>query len=116
MAHAAVVALGIGALLARDEGTAAQAPVVPEFGDPTERALVVIGDQRDGLDAPRDLAFHPGRPYELWTVNRNTDGTVIYFDPGTAAERVEDRKDSHRNHFMEEVSSIAFGDMGHFAT
>jgi len=95
--------------------SALQAPV-PEFGDATSRALVVVGDRGDGLVVPRDLAFHPNRPYELWTVNRTTDGTVIFFDPGTDDERVEDRKDSHRNHFMEEVSGIAFGDFGNFAT
>lgn len=94
----------------------AQPAPVPEFGTAATRALVLIGDRADGLDVPRDVAFHPNRPYELWTVNRATDGTVIFFDPGTSAERVEDRQDSHRNHFMEEVSSIAFGDFGNFAT
>lgn len=95
---------------------AGQPEPVPELGDAASRAIVVVGNRADGLDVPRDLAFHPNRPYELWTVNRTTDGTVIFFDPGTPAERVEDRKDSHRNHFMEEASSIAFGDFGNFAT
>ncbi|MBK6768315.1 MAG: hypothetical protein IPG72_04675 [Ardenticatenales bacterium] len=95
---------------------AAQGPAVPEFGATGERALRVIGDERDGLSGPRDLAFNPERPYELWTVNRPTDGTVLYFQPGTPQERVEARLDKFRNHFMEEVSSVAFGDYGNFAT
>ncbi|MEO8083491.1 MAG: hypothetical protein ABI780_06695 [Ardenticatenales bacterium] len=94
----------------------AQAPAVPEFGLPGARALRVIGDKADGLSEPRDLAFNPGRPYELWTVNRATDGTVMFTNPGTAAERVDVRVDKFHNHFMEEVSSIDFGDYGNFAT
>lgn len=109
----ALAALGVA--LAGGDGRA-QAPAVPEFGQPGARALRVVGDRTDGLDGPRDLAFHPNRPYELWTVNRPTDGTVLFFEPGTPRERVEVRNDKFRNHFMEEVSSIAFGDYGNFAT
>ncbi|MFN8423799.1 MAG: hypothetical protein U0470_10620 [Anaerolineae bacterium] len=108
---AATLAAAAFARLAR-----AQSPGVPEFGQPGARALRVIGDKADGLSEPRDLAFNPGRPYELWTVNRTTDGTVMFTNPGTAAERVDARIDKFHNHFMEEASSIDFGDYGNFAT
>lgn len=114
-ATAAVLAAALAGLGAA-HGARAQAPAVPEFGAPGARALRVVGDRADGLDGPRDLAFNPARPYELWAVNRPDDGTVLFFDPGTPAERVEVRLDKFRNHFMEEVSSIAFGDYGNFAT
>jgi|GEM_PF-3594773 len=97
-------------------GVEAQAPAVPEFGAPAARALRTVGNAADGLSGPRDLAFNPERPYELWTVNRPTDGTVLFFQPGTPQERVEARLDKFRNHFMEEVSAVAFGDYGNFAT
>lgn len=112
----ALVAAAMGSPGGPSRPVAAQPAPVPEFGDAAARELVVIGNRADGLDVPRDLAFHPNRPYELWVASRATDGTVLFFDPGTPAERVEDRRDSHRNHFMEEVSSIAFGDFGNFAT
>ena len=41
----------------------------------------------DGLDDPRDLAFNPQHPGELWVVNREDDSTVIYFDVGTPKQR-----------------------------
>jgi hypothetical protein len=88
---------------------------VPEFGTGSP-LLTLVGSAADGLQVPRDLAFHPERPGELWTVNRANDGTVIYFAAGTEKQRVEARADRLGNHFMEEVSSIAFGAANTFAT
>jgi sugar lactone lactonase YvrE len=88
--------------------------VVPELG--TSPSLEVLATRADGLDVPRDLEFHPDRPNELWTVNQATDGTVILFDPGTSSQRVEARVDAFANHFMEEVSSMAFGAADTFGT
>ena len=93
-----------------------QSPVlVPQFGSGTPK-LTVIGTARDGLSVPRDLAFHPERPHELWVVNQAIDGTVIYFDPGTAEQRSEKRVDRFASHFMADVSAIAFGARNTFAT
>lgn len=88
---------------------------VPELGDGTA-TLTLIGDASDGLSMPRDLAFNPERPDELWTVNFRTDGTVIFFDAGTPDQRSLERNDAFGNHFMAEPSSIAFGAEATFAT
>ncbi len=84
---------------------------VSEFGT----TFTVRGSSADGLDVSRDLAFHPTRD-ELWTVNQDTDSTVIYFAPGDAGQTVQEITDPNAFHFMEEVSSIAFGQAGTFAT
>ncbi|MDP6235092.1 MAG: thrombospondin type 3 repeat-containing protein [Candidatus Poseidoniaceae archaeon] len=70
---------------------------------------VVIADASDDLDDPRDLEFHPGRANELWVANRATDSITIVHDTGLETQYSENRRDSHRNHFLEEVSAIAFG-------
>ncbi len=71
--------------------------------------LTPIADRGDGLDVPRDLGFHPGRTGELWIVNRADDSVTIVFDATSDAARSEHRIDAYAKHFMEEVSSIAFG-------
>ena len=70
---------------------------------------VVIADASDDLDDPRDLEFHPGRANELWVANRATDSITIVHNTGLETQYSENRRDSHRNHFLEEVSAIAFG-------
>lgn len=87
-------------------------PLVPEFG----KTFTAIGSAGDGLNVVRDLEFHPSRPGELWTVNEAIDGTVIYFNTGESAQYSELRIDYFGAHFMAEVSSIAMGDNGNFAT
>jgi hypothetical protein len=86
--------------------------MVPQFGN----TFTVIGTAKDGLDAPRDLAFDPGAPERLWTFNVLLHGTVIFFDPGTEAQTSEVRVDAYGQHFMAYVSSAAFGDNGNFAS
>lgn len=122
MVVAALVALA-GCSSGKDEGGPDGVTVpdglgpeaVAEFGDDS-RAFTVIGTAADGLSTPRDLAFHPDRPGELWTVNRSTDATVIYFDAGGPSQTSEDRRDVARSHFMDGVSSIAFGAANTFGT
>ena len=70
---------------------------------------VIIADSTDFLDDPRDLEFHPGRANELWIANRATDSITIIENTGLENQSSQNRADSHRNHFLEEVSAIAFG-------
>ena len=63
----------------------------------------------DKLSTPRDLGFHPTRD-EVWVANQATDSIVIVEAPGTDSQTTDHRKDAYANHFMEEVSSIAWGD------
>jgi len=80
---------------------------VPEFG--SNPSFSVIAKGSDELDVPRDLEFHPDRPEELWVANRATDTIVVVWDSGTSDQTTESFYDAYANHFLEEVSSIAFG-------
>lgn len=90
-------------------------PRVAAFGFANDRALTRFGSAEEGLDLPRDLAFDPAADL-LWTVNQRTDGTVLYFAPGTEEQTAEERIDVWSEHFMHRPSSIAFGAPGTFAT
>ncbi len=88
-------------------GSSEEAIIVPHFGTGFEE--VVIADSSDALADPRDLEFHPGRDNELWIANRATDSITIVQNTGLENQTSQNRQDSHRNHFLEEVSAIAFG-------
>lgn len=97
------------------------APVgLPVLGNGTHLASAVemteLLSVSDGLDVPRDLALNPSRPGELWVVNRADDSVTIAFDLGEPVQSAIRRKDGAASHFMEESSSIAFGQPGTFAT
>jgi hypothetical protein len=62
-----------------------------------------------GLNQPRDLAFNPRRPDELWVVNRADDSAVIITDASTPERKAERRKDADASHFMARTEAIAFG-------
>jgi hypothetical protein len=115
-----VVALAVSACAPGDEpadsDVADEPAFVPEFGLEDQRDFDRIADEDEWLDSPRDLAFNPDDPSQLWIVNRTTDTMVILFDPGTPDQSDERRKDSFANHFMEEPAALAFGASGTFAT
>lgn len=85
----------------------------PELGtgDHSQGSIVltVIADKDSGLTTPRDLAFNPLRPDELWVVNQGDDSTVIVHDASSGSPTAERRKDGYALHFMAKPSSIAFG-------
>ncbi len=91
------------------------APVVlaPELGtgdhSPASVVLTPIVGADGGLATPRDLAFNPLRPDELWVVNDGDDSTVIVHDTSTGTPTSERRKDGYALHFMAKPSSLAFG-------
>ena len=82
-------------------------PTVEQFGHTFEE--VVIADYTDALNEPRDLEFHPGKANELWVANRATDSITIVENVGMDNQTSQNRKDAYGNHFLEEVSAIAFG-------
>lgn len=89
---------------------------VAELGAPETRALVVVGTQGDGLSTPRDLAFDPLVPGRLWVVNAGLTGVVIFDRLGSPDQASQRREDIFAPHFMNNPSSLAFGDDGAFAT
>jgi hypothetical protein len=71
--------------------------------------VTIIGSGQDGLRKPRDLAFNPDEPDQLWVVNRGDQSVTIFHGAGTGEQWSEDRLDPWGIHFMPDVSSIAFG-------
>ncbi|MDP6200149.1 MAG: hypothetical protein QF531_05200, partial [Candidatus Poseidonia sp.] len=86
---------------------AEEAETVDAFGDGFVES--VVADASDDLDEPTDMEFHPGRPNELWIANRATDSITIVHNTGLDNQTSENREDAYSNHFLEEVSAIAFG-------
>lgn len=80
--------------------------------------LAPIGSARHGvtviaehafLRTPRDLAFNPLRPDELWVVNGRDDSVAIVHDALSTSPRIEYRRDAKAAHFMHRPSALAFG-------
>jgi hypothetical protein len=87
------------------------------YSDEKESVLLTqIADSSDGLNIPRDLGFNPDEEGQLWIVNRADDSVTILFDAGTSSQQSQHLIDPYAEHFMEEVSSITFGDTGTFGT
>lgn len=93
-----------------------EAALIAQFGHGDEQQIIPMASRSDGLSHPRDLAFDPDSPTNLWVVDRDWDGNVVLFDAGTAEQQVDRVRDMAASHFMEEVSSLAFSDRGTFAT
>jgi DNA-binding beta-propeller fold protein YncE len=75
-----------------------------------------IGTESDGLATPRDLAFNPEAPHQLWVVNEAADSTTIFLHTGTAEQTSDTRAGLGNYHFLSKPSSLAFGAPGMFAT
>ena len=95
--------LGLGALGYDDNGS-------------EDVLWTLIGDASDGLNTPRDLGFNPEKDGELWVVNRTDDSVSIFFDTASSDQTSTHIIDPYAMHFMEEVSSIAFGNADTFGT
>jgi len=78
--------------------------------------LIKVGTAQHGLNTPRDIAFNPDVPGELWVVNRADDSVTILSGVGSGDQTSEHIIDPFAMHFMDEVSSIAFGAAMHEAS
>ena len=89
-----------------------EATGVPALGggshDLKSVVIDVIATADDRLNGPRDLAFNPDVPGELWIVNQHDDSTTTVFDAGVKGQQSLHLIDPFAMHFMEEVSSISF--------
>jgi hypothetical protein len=61
------------------------------------------------LQQPRDLAFNPRVPDELWVVNGASDSVAIIHHAAGGSPWIEARRDGQAAHFMHRPSAIAFG-------
>lgn len=80
----------------------------------SEVAWTYILGTKERLTDPRDLGFDTSG--NLWIANREDDRTFIVFDPGTADQDYERRKDAGASHFMEETTAFSFDDQGQFGS
>lgn len=103
---------------------ARKAPVLG-VGDHTISSVTVteVASAVAGLKMPRDLAFNPLRPDELWVVSFEDDSVVIVHDASVDSRTTERRKDGYALHFMPKPAALAFGQdatsfgaLGTFAT
>ena len=78
-------------------------------------SFVMLASEANGLAETTDVAIDPGSDDKLWTVNKELDRLVIFDSVSTGAE-VEIVDDPYALHFMEQVTSIAMGAPGTFAT
>jgi hypothetical protein len=93
-----------------DPGADARTGATPDAGSvaPPPVGITVIADATARLRAPRDLAFNPRRPTELWVVN-GADNAVVILHDATTTPRPEWRRDRDHTHFMPSPTAIAFG-------
>ena len=71
--------------------TAVEITGVPVLGNGNHTlegvTLTLIANQENGLNRPRDLAFNPTSPNQLWIVNQSDDSAVIVENAGTTDQR-----------------------------
>lgn len=75
-----------------------------------------VATRADGLDKPRDLAFNPRAPEQLWVTNFGSNSITIVFNPGKPNREADTRGGPGSDHFLAQPSALAFGDNGYFAT
>ena len=81
-------------------------------------AFTEIAGATQNVLAPHDLDFVPGRPNELWVLNKETNGgsVVLIFNAGKSNQATQHRRDSHNEHFMARSVAIAFGANDYFGS
>lgn len=83
-------------------------------GDSVQVRVIATGEQT--LATPRDLAFNPASPRELWVVNFGDSSMTILRNTGAADQDFDNRAGPQHTHFMVHPSALAFGDTGTLAT
>lgn len=94
-------------------GGSAAPPKAPELGTgdhtPSSVSLVEIATATSKLKTPRDLAFNPRTPDELWVVNLGDESVTIVHGAPDDTRTSEHRKDGYALHFMAKPAALAFG-------
>jgi sugar lactone lactonase YvrE len=83
---------------------------------PDAVSIETVGTETDGLTEPRDLAFNPEAPEQLWVVNRADNSMVVYQGMGTGEPSATKYASAGNHHFLVKPSSLAFGAPGRLAT
>jgi sugar lactone lactonase YvrE len=82
--------------------------------DGVDFAIVATAD--DDLNVPRDLAFNPSEPDQLWVINHDDSSTVVFSGMGSESREANRYAGLGNYHFLAKPSALAFGDPGIFAT
>ncbi len=85
------------------------AALAPELGKDGAVDFIEVLGPSSGLKRPRDLAFNPLRPDELWVVNEADNSVVLLVGATSDAPTYERRLDRAAAHFLHRPTSIAFG-------
>ena len=83
--------------------------------------IQTLATSSDGLNFPRDLAFHPHRSRrELWVINRDVEAdggsTLTLFNAGEDNQSSLWRRDGNAYHFMALPTALDFGRNGNWAS
>ena len=76
--------------------------------DVADVEITTVIDATAPLNLPRDLAFHPDVPGELWVVNVD-DSAVIIHDTGLPTQWTTRHAGDGNYHFFAQPSALAFG-------
>jgi hypothetical protein len=78
--------------------------------------LTEVATGSEGLNTPRDIAFHPDNPSDLYVVNYGADGLTIIKDADSDDAEATYFGAMGASHFLVSPSGLAFGEDGFFAT
>lgn len=78
--------------------------------------LATIANSSDGLNEPRDIAFHPTRAGEMWVVNRVDESMTILVGASSGSPSSDTYWDWSSEHFMAQPAALAFSSNGNVAT
>ncbi|MBI5517882.1 MAG: hypothetical protein HY909_29190 [Deltaproteobacteria bacterium] len=117
------------AVTTTDTGTTGDTPQPPPppppsgiaaLGNGTHRMdrvrLRAVATETNGLSQPRDLAFNPEGPEQLWVTNFATSTMTIILRVGTEMQTQVTRGGPGNLHFLAKPSCLAFGAPGNLAT
>lgn len=92
-------------------------PVLGRYAHTPDAVRVrVVATAEDGLATPRDVAFNPEAPEQLWIANYDTNSITIVRHPGTDQRDADTRGAFGAEHFLAHPAALAFGAPGMMAT
>jgi sugar lactone lactonase YvrE len=75
-----------------------------------------VATREDGLDRPRDVAFNPEAPDQLWVTNFGSNSITVVLNPGGSDRSAQTHGGPGADHFLVQPSALAFGAPGFLAT
>jgi hypothetical protein len=102
------------------DGVAMTPPGRPVLGVgshvPDDLLIEVVADASDELATPRDLAFNPDNPDQLWVLNFATESVTVLSNATTDSPSSKNYHEMGSGHFLSHPSAFAFGAPGEMAS